>query len=523
MLYRVLSGLLRRTAMNLTRGRTGGPDRGARARSFEAHAQALESHIRRLCDTGQLELALLETVSRLPLPENAEEAQWLVRHVLMPQLEACVARGDASVACRLEQDTYPFLVTRIEDPAHFEACLSLIDGPMNRVGLARARPVAPLGDRPAERLLFFVHNLGNDFAHTLLLRDLLVAYVAGDPRRAASIGIAGVGGDKLSPAIDELKQRHGITVHVLRTRSGLDGPIDVACGLLAEGHYDRLIVVSVPVAVSYMTGLLPPCRLGWMTMKYQLACFDKLQLRYSFRSGVRREQSVAGRRWLQAPPLFTGTVDLKPPTGTLPKAVRDARGRAVVLYTINREEKIRNPVFLRRVARILKATEDAVFVWTGRERLAEIDRFFAAEGLAQRHHFAGWVVPDDLLQAGDLFLDTPVLSGNVAAQAMAAGVPVVTDAQAVTWIGTFLPAYDAERGVAAASELDTMVDALRARGIELQGRDDDHFVAQASALARDPALRRQFAQTLQRFAQRYFFNAASAAEDHFANMRLPLR
>lgn len=491
------------------------------ARVILEKCERLEHELQGLCATGQRATALALVVARCPRPSTAAQAQMLMRRIVLPLVEACAAHGDAAVACQVEQAVFGHLVKRFEDPTHFEVCLGMIDRPMHQLGKIDRLPIEPLAANGANKLLFFLHNLGNDFAHTLLLVDVVEAYLTIHPALAHTVGVAGVCGETASPAIRGLAARWKIPVHRLQERDGLHGPLQDTAALLASGAYDRVIVVSVPIAISYLTGLLPSSRVGWLTMKYQLSCFDHLRLRCSFRSGLRREQTVDGRVWLQAAPLFNGRTSLSANTDTSP-VLKQARHHKIVVYTINREEKIRHPRFLDRVARILERVDGSVFVWTGRERLPEIDAHFAARGLQDRHLFAGWVTPDDLLQTGDLFLDTPVLSGNVAAQATALGIPVVTDSDAITWVGTFLPAYLADRGTAAVAHLDALIGPLQAEGIHLQCAGDDQYVDQAVRLAQNGQLRRKFGQALESFARHYFFDAGRSATDHFENLRAPI-
>lgn len=491
------------------------------ATAFGEKCEWLEQEVWRLCASGQRNATLALVRESCPRPSTAAQAQTLMRRIVLPLVEACAAHGDAAVACQVEQAVFGNLVKRFEDPAHFEACLGMIDTPMRQLGEINRPEIPPLGATGANNLLFFLHNLVNDLAHTLLLKDLIDAYLTAHPEFAHTVGVAGCCGATASPAIRGLQERWKIAVHRLQPRDGLHRPLQDVAQLIASGAYDRVIVVSAPVAISYLTGLLPPSRIGWLTMKYQLSCFDRLRLRCSFRSGMRREQTVDGRVWLQAAPLFNDNASLKAMIA-VPAVLQSARRNKVVLYTINREEKIRHPQFLDRVARILERVDNSVFVWTGREQLPEIDAHFAARGLHDRHLFAGWVVPDDLLQTGDLFLDTPVLSGNVAARATALGIPVVSDAQAITWVGTFLPAYRADTGKAEIADLNSSIEALRAAGIQMQCTGDDEYVEQAVSLATNETLRHQFGLTLAAFAKRYFFNAGSSATDHFMNLRAPV-
>ena len=75
MLYRVLSGLLRRTATRSTPARTSAPDRGTRARSFEAHAKALE---------------IWNGINRINLDENILPTRQRARCILRKDAEHAV-------------------------------------------------------------------------------------------------------------------------------------------------------------------------------------------------------------------------------------------------------------------------------------------------------------------------------------------------------------------------------------------------------------------------------------------------
>lgn len=484
----------------------------------EQRGAPLEDEVRRLCAKGALDSMGAMLAARLTTPATLGEAQDLMRTVITPAIAACVDHGDSKTACDLESlVAYTRLVKAFEDPEHYEACFDMIDGAMHTLGLRDRAALNTVSTGPVDRLLFFAHNLGTDLAHLTLLCELIDAYLSKRPHEASRIGLVGITGELPSPRVRDLQSRWGISVWMFPEKYRFRDAYLGAARLLGLQGFDRLIVASVPTGLSYLSGLLPPRQLGWLTMKYELTCFSHLRHRCSFRSGVRRSRSVGKTVWHEAAPLFARCEALNP-SPRPSQALRDARQFSTVFYTINREEKIRNPVYLERVARILAQVPDSVFVWTGRGRLLEIDEFFSSRGLDRRHIFAGWVFPDDLLSMGDIFLDTPVLSGNVAAQAIAVGVPVLTDGDAISWIATFLPAFEASRGSASLTGLTQEIDTLALGGILLQCRDGDQYVDQAVRLARNPALRKSYGKALQAFARQYFFNAQASAVDHFANL-----
>jgi glycosyltransferase involved in cell wall biosynthesis len=95
--------------------------------------------------------------------------------------------------------------------------------------------------------------------------------------------------------------------------------------------------------------------------------------------------------------------------------------------TVAREDKIRSPEFLKAVAAILKAVPAAGYVWTGREHDRRIDEFLAAQGVAERSHFAGWVDAPLYGSAFDAFLETfPLGCGVTGYQALGAGTPLLS-------------------------------------------------------------------------------------------------
>ena len=122
----------------------------------------LELELRLLCASGRLKMALDLIVARCPRPTTAEQAQTLMHRIVLPVIEECAMHGDAAVACQVENAIFIPLIKRFEDPSHFEACLGMIDAPMRTLGVGDALAIEPLGPKGATKLLFFVHNLGDD-------------------------------------------------------------------------------------------------------------------------------------------------------------------------------------------------------------------------------------------------------------------------------------------------------------------------------------------------------------------------
>lgn len=482
----------------------------------EAEFQRLRGSLQALCSAGHCREAAMQFDHLARTPDRPHEAQRSMRELVLPILEACVRLGDAEIACKLEELAYGRLIRAFEEPAHYEACFGPIDATLHQLGRQAAQALTcsrgPAAD--PSRLLFFVHNLGNDrLAHVQLLADLLEAHLDAQPQDAPRIGIAGCVARELAPRIQRLVDRWSLRVWTLPTSMAPDRVLAHAAALLRTEGYGRLVVVSVPVGISFLTGLIEE-QVAWLSMKFELACFDRLKHRCSFTAGARQHRVIDGRDWWAAPPLFSAPTELVA-SGQLPDALRQARRFSTVFYTINREEKIRNPLFLDAVASILQRLPDSSFVWTGRHPQPAIIEHFASRGLADRQFFAGWVVPDDLLTGADIFLDTPVLSGAVAARAVAVGCPVLTWSNSRSWINFFLPTYRRRSEVAPTPAIQQ----IEARGLVLECATPAGFVDQALRLAVDPALRADYGAALRAFAAEHFFDRHRSAQAHLANLR----
>lgn len=513
MLIRMLTSAFRRPRPGQARADPASPG-GPRHAAAIAAEHALLERVHAACQRGECEVAAKLIARELAAPSTRAEAQRLVRDAVLPVMQACARVGDAATACTFESLMYAALIRAFEEPAHYEACFDVLDEPLHALGHATAHALPAATDSvaspPSLRLLFFVHNLGNDqLAHVQLLADLLDAQFEADPASRSQVGIVGVAGKQLGRRTQELVSRWGLQVWALPPSMPQEQVYREAAALMRREAYDRLVFTSVPTGLAFMSGLIGD-QLVWLSMKFELSCFRHLVHRCAFTAGQREERVVQGHRWSLAPPLFRDDVTLRA-SEQPPPALVQARRFGTIFYTVNRTEKIRNPDFLDAVARILHGAPDSCFVWTGRAEDPDIVAWFARQGLGERHFFAGWVAPDDLLLAGHVFLDTPVLSGAVAARAVAAGCAVMTWTDSRSWVNFFM---SAERPGGA----DT-VSAPVPAGLSLECARREQYVAQAVRLGADASLRAAYASALAAFAARHFFDRASSARAHFANLR----
>jgi hypothetical protein len=456
-------------------------------------------------------------------PPSPDAVQALVHEAVVPALRACVRDLDADAACALETVVYNDLIKRFELPSHYEACLGAMDEPLHQLGvqtLGQSAETLAASDA-AQSLLFSFQTLGSSGAHVRLFCNVLNTHIAANPGDAKRFGVIGAIKTKPSAPLRELAARHGLQVHALPmhdSKSAYDATIEV----MARGGYDRLVVVAMPIGLSYLSGRLPPSRLAWWSMKFELSCVENLLHRCTLMSAHLPHRRVGNKVWLQAPPMMEFDRTLKP-GHPLPQRIADALALGgPIFYTINREEKIKHPTFLAMVSRVLLQVPGSRFLWTGQEELPEVVSHFERSGLGLRQHFVGWVEPDDLLAHGNVFLDTPVLSGTVAARAAVLGKPVVTLADSRSWISVFLPAYAIQRGTELTMTVDEAIGRLEALALRLEARDSDEYVATAVRLATDVEAKRTYAEAIGAFACHYFLSNDEATRRHFANLSLPL-
>jgi len=455
-----------------------------------------------------------------------QDALEFLQSDVLPLLEDVCRGGHTALAEMLEIWVYHRLIKIFERAKHYDVCFSLIDHPLRALG----HQMASAGDRTSQspiaidwrpnRWVFLVHNLEAEMAHIKLLTDLIRSYLCVYPQRAADIRIAGLAGSAVAPCIRALRDEFEISLTVFPAQAGLYSALQELARQVNERGDERCIVVSVPHGLSFLTGLLHPERLAWLSMKFEISAFAGLVHRFSFTSGRRASKKICQTRWLSAPPLFA----LEPvvsDTPSLPHLERITKYQQV-FFTVNREEKIRNLEYLKAVSGILQTLPTACFVWTGREALPEITSWFHEHGVEDRCFFVGWIDPDALLSRGHIFLDTPELSGSIAAKSMACGIPVMSFQGAHSWVNFFQPALDEELPSVDDAHPLAPVRRLIEHGLHLECKTLVEYVAQAMTLAHDHDLRQLYAEGMRAFAQYYFMRHHSHACMHFENFAITL-
>lgn len=455
-------------------------------------------------------------------PTDREAALALIASRVAPMLQSCVEQDDVQAALMLEEWAYVHCIVRFEVQAHYESCFRLLQAPLHQLGVMRrtAGQQQLVGYDAQAPIAFFVHNLSTDMAHVQLLADLVESYLDGEPQMARGIRIIGGSPGRISSRLASLCDRYGVALDRIDNTAGPAAVYEALNTWARQNKVGQVVFVSLPVGLSYCSARIGGVT-AWMTMKFELPTFPDVVRRYAFTAAARQTRMLQGTLWRCAPTLFAQAPVLDTSVAPPDIVVQALQGFQTILFSINREAKISDAGFIDVVCDLLDRFPDTCFVWTGKEKAPAIVAHFERRGLAGRHFFAGWVVPDGLLSAGHIFLDTPHLSGTVAARAMCNGIPVVSWTNANSWINIFMPRVLDDAASGRYPKIASALQELSEQGICLECGTSPAYLETAARLIGDAGLRARVGTTLAMIAGTYFLDRHQAASDHFLNMREP--
>lgn len=464
-------------------------------------------------------MSLMQTASA---PSDRQTALELIASRVLPVLQSCVEHGDVQSALMLEEWAYANCIVRFEVQAHYESCFRLLQEPLHQLGVMRRTAAKEyiVDCDPHAPIAFYVHALATDMAHVQLLADLIESYLDGAPQMARGIRIVGASPGRISSRLASLCDRYGIALDRIDNTAGPAAVYEALNAWARRNKVGQVVFVSLPVGLSYCSARIGGVT-AWMTMKFELPTFPDVVRRYAFTAAARQTRMLQGTLWRCAPTLFAQAPVLDRSVGAPAVVVQALQGFKTILFSINREAKISDAGFLDVVCDLLDRFPETCFVWTGKEKAPAIVTHFERRGLAGRHFFAGWVVPDGLLSAGHIFLDTPQLSGTVAARAMCNGIPVVSWTNANSWINIFMPRVLDDAASGRYPKIASALQELSEQGICLECGTSQAYLETAARLIGDAGLRARVGTTLAMIAGTYFLDRHQAASDHFLNMREP--
>jgi len=337
--------------------------------------------------------------------------------------------GNFDEFIQIERDYYDSFIKTTEDPQHYFDCYRRIESLVGKYGdfLFNASHASGFNHSPQmhdDKVCFFLPSLDNDFAHIEFLYDLLFEHSPHAKRKFFVAGFSKHPDRIVSGYLADLVARRHISIWPVHfSHAGVLGFIRN----LLKSRVGLLVVYSVPTLLGALGRGFNINRTIWIPTKFPIPIFPEIQRRLCstppVHGSTKKDRNVI---WNQLPVSAF-------PSHRVPKFIAGGRSRAK-LISINREEKIANPEFLLTVTRILKENSSVVFYWTGREENKSVTDYFFKAGVITQTRFIGWVDVSRTIGEFDIFLDTNLLSGTVAARAFSSGMPTVLSRGAHTWV-----------------------------------------------------------------------------------------
>lgn len=447
------------------------------------------------------------------------------RNLILPVLLYLIENDQLDAALLLERYIYINHVKQQETEDHFRRCFEGWTGPMHAAGMKHAiKERSPGAATEPVRTAFFIHT-ASTLAH--------VQFVIGTLK-----GLAKSGDHSISPSVYCFS---GNNEGMLREFSSIGVPVillddeypDTAgkdfarlarlADRLAEDRIDVLVWVSVVLMMPLAFGMrMAPVQIWW-SMKYHSIDCPGID-HYMTRIGLSTKRHFAGRLWDNVPARFDDW-----PTE---QACRDAASPVreqfpgkVILGSLGREEKLKDPAFLASISRILHENPDSVFLYTGRTDHPAIREAFLANGVKDRTRHVGWVDTRVYANALDIFLDSfPFPCGITACQAMSTGAPIIMrdtpEARETGVAGYIVPIVEGNEG--SRDEQSAVRRIFGGAGTPhlYCANSDDEYVSMASRLIHDPAARKEAGAACRAFIEEFMTGTEKMGEifrDHILN------
>lgn len=434
----------------------------------------------------------------------------IFERILLPLLAVLLERRDMDAALEIELMIYEFYVKPKEEETHFSKIMERVSELFTQSGHGWRAHLGEIhqGDfSKKHKVGFFIHN-ASMLAHIEVMLNTLKGYVALEDQPFEPIVYCFSG---KSQAMEEALSSMGVRLVMLQSRfpesaSSKWGLLLRLRELLAEEGVQQLVWVSLVVMLPLAFGMRMAPVQTWWAMKYRNFSQEDID-GYVTGSALTRFATLNDRRWRMG---LLGVDDWYDATlSEQAAALRAPFKDRVILMSLGRTEKMRDPAYLGAVVSVLQAHPQTVFLWAGREESPAVVEAFRVGGVLERTHFIGWVNTRLYAQVADIFLDTfPFPCGFTLYQAMAAATPVViytSPEAAQTGLWNFLkPVLEGREGDAdEASELRGFVGEPTRPLISI-ARTPEEYVGHAGRLIRDVDARRAAGDASRRFMARYF-------------------
>jgi hypothetical protein len=423
---------------------------------------------------------------------------WEDRDNALKLIARDISQGDFDQVFPRLNAFYSLFIKTHERIEHYEREFSALDLIVSRYGEICRSTLAGLpktvvgGGAAGRSICYYLPSLDNDLAHIDLLHAMLSHH---QPNSGIRLFIAGpVEDDRLvkSRLLRDLSDKGLITI--VPIGAGHRGMINFL-KWFTKNQMSLLVVYSIPLLLSAFVEALGPDSVAWVPTKFRLNCFRRLKHRVHFGVNATGLSSSDGSGWLLSPNAIR-------PTDVPDYQLRS--GKRVRLVSINREEKIEDPIFLSSITQVLRLLPQADFFWTGRVESERVNGYFENAGVLNQTKFIGWVDPASVLAHFDVFADTHGLSGSVSARAFASGLPTVCFRHSGSWPEIFQSAIEGD-------------DIFKNSGFSLQDfvcDTSEQWVASVGRFALNIDRRREAFELQRYLGRKYFCDTASAYRKH---------
>ena len=374
-----------------------------------------------------------------PNDSSKEQRDILFEFWAVPWINRTYDSNNINLAMYLEHGVYSLYTKTIETEEHFFKSMSVIRDPAVRAG-RRYRQNLPFKSqnqaKKIRKIGFFIHNAGM-LAHI----EVLLTFLKSSNKQTMP---------DFKPFIfcfngyhqEMFKNFAEVNAEVIR--------LDInASGQCINSHLDRMlrfrdlchsmdihtvVWVSLVVQMAFTFSMRIAPHQVWWSMKwanYFTPDIDKYMSTFSFK----RKEVLHNQEFLSGRMQFSNLLSLdskaeaskiRSSYDSIFENLGHSNSRKVILGTMGRAEKLKDPSFLNSVSEILKNNPNAIFMWTGQSEDSFIKSTFEQAGVGKQVEFIGWVDTKVFAHVFDIHLDSfPFGNGITALHSMAAGTPVV--------------------------------------------------------------------------------------------------
>jgi hypothetical protein len=317
------------------------------------------------------------------------------------------------------------LVKIFDNQNHYNKCLKIFDDILDDAFKKKIfKSVKP--KKYNNKIAFYIINLGNILAHVEVFLNFL-ENIDQDKFSKYHVDIFTITPpEKVNEKVKNLCKVLDINIFSFN-KTDLYASYQSIINFYSENEYKNLIFLSTVSGMSFLSKSLPH-NVSWFSLKHLSNSFISLKNIYSVHNEIKFDLSENTKIFFNKykPNINSQLINC------------NFIDKKIKFFTINREEKIKDGIFLDCIKDVLSKFPHSTFSWTGRNKDSFIQNFFDQHNLSQRVFYLGWIDIDKLgLKHGDVFLDTENLSGVVASKCFMSGIPTVFFNKSPFWLNDF--------------------------------------------------------------------------------------